>query len=45
VSDQARKSYLVSQLEGTAALWLEGLGREWISWSFDRLVKELRDNF
>ena len=30
VTDNERKSYLVSQLKGTAALWLEGLGEEWI---------------
>ena len=38
VSDDDRKGYLVSQLKGTAALWLEGLNEEWIGWDFNQLV-------
>ncbi len=45
VTDSERKSYLVSQLKGTAALWLEGLGEEWIEWEYSKLVQELKNNF
>jgi hypothetical protein len=45
VTDEGKKSYLISQLKGTAALWLEGLAGDWVEWDYARLVQELRDGF
>jgi hypothetical protein len=36
---------LISQLKGTAALWLEGLGEQWLPWDYTQLVTKLRENF
>lgn len=33
-SDRRKKTYLLSQLKGTAKLWIEGLGDEWYNWSY-----------
>jgi hypothetical protein len=45
VSPVQRKAYLVSQLKGTAALWLEGLRGSWIHWEYDEMIRELKEVF
>lgn len=39
VSDRKMKTYLLSQLKGTAKLWVEGLGDAWKAWSYQELAK------
>lgn len=39
------KTYLLSQLKGTAKLWVEGLEGKWRQWTYKELAKQLLDTF
>lgn len=38
VPDDKKRTYLFSQLKGTAALWLESLQEDWGSWDYATLI-------